>query len=201
MDVFILELVSNRLTVPVKIDGRQEQDENIRAIDVYARIGHARDTSTVSSRKQMRSWVAWCLVDVFILELVSNRLTVPVKIDGRQEQDENIRAIDVYARIGHARDTSTVSSRKQMRSWVAWCLVDVFILELVSNRLTVPVKIDGRQEQDENIRAIDVYTRRTCTGYKYSIFEKTNAKLGGVVSCGYIHPRTSIQSVNCTCEN
>ena len=79
--------------------------------------------------------------------------------------------------------------------------MDIFILELVSNRLTVPVKIDGRQEQDENIRAIDVYTRRTCAGYKYSIFKKTNAKLGGVVSCGYIHPRTSIQSVNRTCEN
>ena len=27
MDVFILELVSNQLTVPVKIDGRQEQEE------------------------------------------------------------------------------------------------------------------------------------------------------------------------------
>ena len=27
MDIFILELVSNHLTVPVKIDVRQEQDE------------------------------------------------------------------------------------------------------------------------------------------------------------------------------
>ena len=99
--------------------------------------------------------------------------------------------------------SGTVSSRKQMRSWVAWYLVDIFILELVSNRLTVPVKIDGRQEQDENIRAIDVYARighaqDTSTVY---IFKKTNAKLGGVVSCGCIHPRTSIQSVNRTCEN
>ena len=41
--------------------------------------------------------------------------------------------------------------------------MDIFILELVSNQLTVPVKIDGRQEQEET-SALNVYTRRTCAG-------------------------------------
>ena len=38
---------------------------------------------------------------------------------------------------------------ENVRSWVALCLMDIFILELVSNQLTVPVKIDGRQQQEE----------------------------------------------------
>ena len=53
MNIFILKLVSNQLTVPVRIDGRQEQEENIGAIEpgsMYTHVGHARagSTSTVS---------------------------------------------------------------------------------------------------------------------------------------------------------
>ena len=71
--------------------------------------------------------------------------------------------------------------------------MDIFILELVSNRLTVPVKIDGRQEQEENIGAIEPgsmysYTRRTCAGLQAQYLQEKNAKLGGVVLNGGIHP-------------
>ena len=56
---------------------------------------------------------------------------------------------------------------------MALCLIDIFILELVSNQLTVPVKIDGRQEQEEtsareyiyNIYSL-VYTVYCEAGYR-----------------------------------
>ena len=53
MDIVILELVSNRLTVPLKIDGRQEQEENIGAILTHAREysprrAHARGRGRIS---------------------------------------------------------------------------------------------------------------------------------------------------------
>ena len=38
---------------------------------------------------------------------------------------------------------------ENLRSWVALCLMDIFILALVSNQLTIPVKIDRRQQQEE----------------------------------------------------
>ena len=45
---------------------------------------------------------------------------------------------------------------ENLRSWVALCLMDIFILELVSNQLTVTVKIDRLQQQDKtHIGAID----------------------------------------------
>jgi hypothetical protein len=94
---------------------------------------------------------------------------------------------------------------ENLRSWVALCLMDIFILELVSNQLTVPVKIDRGQEQEENIGAIEPGSMYTHVGhardYKCSIFKKKNAKLGGVVLYGGIHPNCNVQSVNCTCEN
>ena len=92
MDIFILEVVSNRLTVPVKIDGRQQQEENIGAIEpgsMYStHVGHTRNYKCSISKKQMRSWVAWYYMETFILIVMSNLLTVPVKIDGRQQHEE-----------------------------------------------------------------------------------------------------------------
>ena len=88
MDIFILELVSNQLTVPVKIDGRQQQEENIGTIAMYTHVGHARDYKCSIYKKQTRSWVAWCFMETFILIVMSNPLTVPVKIDGRQQHEE-----------------------------------------------------------------------------------------------------------------
>ena len=55
---------------------------------------------------------------------------------------------------GQARDFEC-RALEILRNWVALCLMDMFILELVSNQLTIPVKIDGRQEQEENIGAIE----------------------------------------------
>ena len=89
MDIFILELISNRLTVPVKIDGRQEQEENIGALScIYTRVGHARGYEYSIFKKKMRSWVAWCFMEVFILIVMSYLLTEPVKIDGREQHEE-----------------------------------------------------------------------------------------------------------------
>ena len=91
METFILIVMSNLLTVPVKIDGRQQHEETRSLIEnrrpCTRIIGQARDFECRALMEHLRSWVALCLMDVFILELVSNQLTVPVKIDGRQEQE------------------------------------------------------------------------------------------------------------------
>ena len=45
--------------------------------------------------------------------------------------------------------------------------MDIFILELISNQLTVLVKIDGRQQQKETsalLQTGDQCTSRTCAG-------------------------------------
>ena len=62
MDIFILELVSNRLTVPVKIDERQEQEENIGAIEqgsMYTHVGHARDYKYSIYYQEKKSEAGW----------------------------------------------------------------------------------------------------------------------------------------------
>ena len=82
------------------------------------------------------------------------QVTVPVKIDGRQEQEENIGAFEpgsMYTHVGHARYYKYSIFNKNMRSWVAWCFMEAFILIVMSNcnLLTVLVKIDGRQQHEE----------------------------------------------------
>ena len=80
--------------------------------------------------------------------------------------------------------------------------MDIFILELVSNHLTVPVKIDGMQQHEETRSLLRIGDQlRASAGFLVPCFHGTLAKLGGVVPNGYIHPRTSIQSLNRTCEN
>ena len=56
--------------------------------------------------ENVRSWVALYLMDIFILKLVSNHLTVPVKIDGRQQQEEKSALLKTgdHTRVGHVRD-------------------------------------------------------------------------------------------------
>ena len=66
--------------------------------------------------------------------------------------------------------------------------MDIFILELVSNRLTVPVKIDGRQEQEETSELLKSGDQciHVCTGV---------AKLGVVVFYEDTPPNCNVQSV------
>ena len=83
---------------------------------MYIAIGQARDFEFMEN---LRSWVALCLMDMFILELVSNQLTVPVKIDGRQEQEDTsalLKTGDQCTHVGHAPDYKCSISKKQMRS-------------------------------------------------------------------------------------
>ena len=73
--------------------------------------------------------------------------------------------------------------------------MDIFILELVSNQLIVPVKIDGRQQHEERrslLKTGDQCIHRTSAGFPVPCLHRKLAKLGGVVPYGYIHPRTSI---------
>ena len=70
------------------------------------------------------------------------------------------------------------------------------------------VKIDGRQQQEENIAALlnrdHVYTRRTYSELQVQYIQETNTKLGGMVLYGGIHPNYNAQFINCivyTCEN
>ena len=74
--------------------------------------------------------------------------------------------------------------------------MDIFILELVSNHLTVPVKIDGMQQHEETRSLLRIGDQlRTSAQFLVPCLLGKLAKLGGVVPNGYIHPRTSIQSV------
>ena len=95
-----------------------------------------------------------------------------------------------------------------MGSWEAWCflykLILVYIL-LVSNQSTVPVKIDGRQQQEETSALLITGDQCTHVGHardyiQVQYLQKTNTKLGGVVLYGNIHPNCNVQSVR-TCEN
>ena len=77
--------------------------------------------------------------------------------------------------------------------------MDIFILKLVSNQLTIPVKIDRRQQQEETSENRgSMYTR---VGHARPVSSRKNAKLGGVVLFVDTHPSTNIQSVNRICEN
>ena len=94
----------------------------------------------------------------------------------------------------------------QMRSWEAWCFLYIQTHSSTTNQSTVPVKIDGRQQQEETLALLKtghqcIYTRRTCSGLQVQYLQETNAKLGGVVLYGGIRPNCNIHSVNCTCEN
>ena len=95
--------------------------------------------------------------------------------------------------------------KEKMRSREAWCFLYELILVLVSNQSIVPVKIDGRQQQEETSGTIEnqrlMYTPRACSGLQVQYLQETNAKLGGVVLYGDTHPNCNVQSVNCTCEN
>ena len=83
MDIFILELVSNQLTVPVKIDGRQQQEEtSISALLDQSHRTCARLQVQYLQEKKMRSWLACCFMVMFYL------LATPVRIDGRQQHKE-----------------------------------------------------------------------------------------------------------------
>ena len=73
----------------------------------------------------------------------------------------------------------------------------------VMSNLSVPVKIDGRQQHEETRSLLkpgtNVYrpiaTCRTSAGFRVPCLHGKLAKLGGVVSYGYyIHPRTSISN-------
>ena len=99
--------------------------------------------------------MAWCIMEAFIL---SNLLTV--KIDGRQQHEETRSLLKTGDQCtGQARN---FEFRENLRSWMALCAMDMFIPELVSNQLTVPVKIDGRQQQEDTSallkREINVHT-------------------------------------------
>ena len=87
MDIFILELVSNQLTVPVKIDGRQQQEET-SALLITGDQDSAR-FQVPNLRGNMRSCMVWCYMEMFILYS-----TVPVKIDGRLLREEVASTIE-----------------------------------------------------------------------------------------------------------
>ena len=97
---------------------------------------HKRRISCRAFVENLRSWVVLCLMDIFILELVSNQLTVPVKIDGRQEQaGRNIGAIEkqgsmynyIYTHVGHACAGILVQYLAKL-SWVSWCFMKTLII-------------------------------------------------------------------------
>ena len=90
MDIFILELVSNHLTVPVKIDGMQQHEETRSLLRIGDQLRASAGFLCRAFMEHLRSWVALCLMDIFILELVSNHLTVPVKIDGMQQHEKRV---------------------------------------------------------------------------------------------------------------
>ena len=77
MDIFILALVSNQLTIPVKIDRRQQQEETSALLkkrgSMYTHVEHA-------CAGILRSWVSWCFMKTLLLIVMS----APVRIDGRQ---------------------------------------------------------------------------------------------------------------------
>ena len=57
--------------------------------------------------------------------------------------------------------------------------MDIFILELVSNQLTVPVKIDGRQQQEEtSISALLDQSRRTCARLQVQYLQEKKCEAG-----------------------
>ena len=49
MDIFILELVSNQLTVPVKIDRRQQQEETSALLKSGHQCIHTYDMHMITS--------------------------------------------------------------------------------------------------------------------------------------------------------
>ena len=135
----------------------------------------------------------------FVLIVMSNLLNVPVKIDGRQQ---HVHYIENRRPCTQARDLECRAFTENLRSWVALCLMDIFIIELVSNQLTVPVKIDGRQEQEENIGAIEPGSMYTHVGHACAgILVQCLAKLGGVVFYEDTPPNCNVQSVVPACEN
>ena len=83
--------------------------------------------------ENLRRWVALCLMDIFILELGSNRSTVHVKIDGRQETSALVKSGDqcILAYDMHAQE---------------YYLAKLDIVEDTPTNVqsAAPVRIDGR---------------------------------------------------------
>ena len=80
--------------------------------------------------------------------------------------------------------------------------MEIFTLVLLFTWLTVPVKIDGKLQQES--RALYIEHRgpiESALGHARDCRFMRYAKLGGMVLFVDPHPSTSIQSVNCTCEN
>ena len=106
-----------------------------------------------------------------------------MKIDGRQQQDETSAllkpGITVYTRRTRA-GLQVQYLQGKMRSWVAWCFVDIFILELVSNQLTVPVKIGGRSKTART-NASTIENRRSYMDYKHAIIMRMRSDVVRVI--------------------
>ena len=58
---------SSLLTVPVKIDGRQQHEETRSLLKTGTNVYTSGISSAVPLWKNLRSWVALCLIDIFIL--------------------------------------------------------------------------------------------------------------------------------------
>ena len=93
--------MSNQLTVPVKIDGRQ-LTAGLKIGAIENRESTRGITNAVSSEEKMRSWVAWYFMKIFILIVMSNQLPAPVTINGRKK-NRRYRG-SMYTPVGHARD-------------------------------------------------------------------------------------------------
>ena len=70
MNIFIY----NQLTVPVKIDRRQQQEDT----SALLKTGNRRPCAGLQVQ-----WVSWCFMETLLLIVMSNLLIVPVRIDGR----------------------------------------------------------------------------------------------------------------------
>ena len=71
METFILIVMSNLLTVPVKIDGRQQHEETRSLLKIGDHAHVLKDKRGIfecrAFMENLRSWVALCLMDIFIL--------------------------------------------------------------------------------------------------------------------------------------
>ena len=136
----------------MKIDRRLQQEVSRALLNTGNRMCAYRTCAGFQVLEKMRSWEAWCVLYKLILVLASNQSTVPMKIDGRQQQEETsalLKTGDQCTHVEHARHYKCSISKKQMRSWVAWCFMETFILIVMSNLL--PVKIAGRQQHKDRV--------------------------------------------------
>ena len=137
---------------------------------------------------------------------IESWLTASVKIDRRLQQEESRALWNQMCTYRTCAGFQVSYLHGKMRSWEAWCFWYKLILVLVSNQLTVPVKIDGRQEQEETSALLKTGDQCTHVGHvrdliQVQYLQETNAKLGGVVLYKDTHYNCNVQSVNCTCEN